>query len=690
MACIKEILPEPVSATPRKKRKTGKRPLNIALVGNPNAGKTALFNRLTGLRARTGNFPGTTVERHVGRFDIGDHSVEVVDLPGMYSMTPATPEEHVGHDMLFGKIPGVARPDGIVFIIDADNLERNLFLLSQVREFDFPVIVALNMIDVAARHGIQIDTERLSVELGCPVVSIIAKTGTGLDTLKLAIRSWIPAQPRTVIPLVVADAALDDCACAGCCGCAFKKRFDYTEKIADRCSQHPAVASPRRTEAIDRILTNTFTGVPAFFGVMLAVFYLIFSAASIPMELIDGLFANIGGWITNTLPDGALRSLLVEGIIGGVGGILVFLPQICILFFFLGLLEDTGYLPRAAFVMDRLMRRVGLPGSAFVPLLTSHACAIPGIMATRVISDERDRLVTILIAPLMTCSARLPVYAMVTALIFPDEPLKAALVFTGAYALGIVAALTMAFVFKKTILPGESKPIILELPGYKVPCLRSAFLHTFDRAKIFVQQAGTMILLISVVLWAAATYPKPGNAPEVDQLQQQVALASAAGNMTEAKTLSSQASNLQHQFELEYSVAGRLGKFIEPVVRPLGFDWQIGIGVLTSFAAREVIVSTLSIVYGVGADAGEENPEGLYDTLRKATRADGSAVFTTATGLSLLVFYVLAMQCLPTQIVTKRETGSWKWAIFQLVYMTVLAYGASFATYQGLRLLGIG
>jgi ferrous iron transport protein B len=406
------------------------------------------------------------------------------------------------------------------------------------------------------------------------------------------------------------------------------------------------------------------------------------------MDMIDGLFAHAGTWVRSVVPAGAIQDLLVEGVIAGVGGILVFLPQICILFFFLALLEDSGYLARAAFVMDRLMRRIGLPGTAFVPLLSAHACAIPAIMATRVIKDERDRLVTILVAPLMTCSARIPVYAMVTAMLFPDSPGKAALVFTGAYGLGIFMALAMAFVFKKTILRGETKPLVLELPGYKVPSLKTAALETFDRAKVFVQQAGTIILLISIGLWVLATYPGSDASPEAAALRDEAAVMTAADSNADTSSLLARASSVDSRHSLEHSIAGRLGKMIEPVVRPLGFDWQMGIGIVTSFAAREVIVSTLAVVYGVGS--GDVENVGFYDTLRHATRQDGSPVFTTAASLSLLVFYVLAMQCLPTQAVTRRETGTWKWAILQLVYMTVLAYGASLVTFQGLRLFGLG
>jgi len=668
----------------RSRKKSGARPFTIALAGNPNAGKTALFNALTGLRSRTGNFPGTTVELKTGNLRISERDVEVIDLPGMYSLQAATPEERVARNVLLGDFPGMPKPDGVVVIVDADNLGRNLFLVSQLREFDIPFIIALNMIDVAHRHGIHVDAEQLSRELNCTVVPTIAKTGEGVDRLKQEFEETMKRASDSA-PLSI---PLASCSCNPGCSCPYQSRFDWSDGVVKRCVQAPRVAPGRRTEKIDRVLTHPVFGMAAFFGVMLTVFYLIFSVATVPMDMIDALFAHAGTWIASVVPEGHLQSLLVNGIIGGVGGVLVFLPQICILFFFLALLEDSGYLARAAFVMDRLLGGIGLPGTAFIPLLSAHACAIPAIMASRVIKDRRDRLVTILVAPLVTCSARIPVFAMVTALLFPHAPVRAALVFTGAYGLGVVAALGMALVFKKTILPGETKPLVLELPGYKVPSFRTSLLYTLDRAKVFIQQAGTIILVISVVLWALASYPSSDPSPEAAALRERAA-ATAVVNADEAEELRAEAAAVESQHALSHSLAGRLGKLIEPVVTPLGFDWQLGIGVISSFAAREVIVSTLAVVYGIGEDAADEDREGLYDTLRKAKRQDGTAVFSTATSLSLLVFYILAMQCLPTQAVTRRETGTWKWPLLQLGYMSVLAYGASFITYQGLRLFGV-
>ncbi len=660
---------------------TAPRPPLIALLGSPNTGKTTLFNALTGLRARTANYPGTTVERHAGSARFGRHTVEIVDLPGVYSLKPATPEEAVASHAILGQLPGHPAPDLIVVIADADNLERSLFVINQLQSQAVKMVVALNMIDVAERHGVHVDADLLAAEVACPVVPVCARTGTGIDTLRATITTALEREDPESIILQPAPE------CGACGTCPYQARYAWSDRVVARCVRAPRVARSRKTEMIDRIMTHPVVGVGAFMAVMLSVFYLIFSVASVPMDMIDTLFVGLGGWLTGHLPDGDLQSFLVDGVIGGVGGILVFLPQICILFFFLALLEDSGYLARAAFVMDRLMRRVGLPGTAFVPLLSAHACAIPAIMATRVIRDPRDRLVTILVAPLMTCSARIPVYAMVTALLFPHDPVLAALLFTGAYALGIVAALVMAFIFKKTILPGDSKALVQELPGYRIPGIKTALLYTYDRARVFVTQAGTIILAISMILWVLATYPKTDTQPpEVTNLIAQAEQHALLDAPDEAAALTAQAENLLARHALAHSFAGRLGKLIEPVVRPLGFDWQIGIGIITSFAAREVIVSTLSIVYGLGADGDEST--GLYETMRRATRADGTAVFTVATSISLLVFYVLAMQCLPTQAATRRETGGWKWPLFQLAYMTVLAYGASLLTYQALSLAG--
>jgi ferrous iron transport protein B len=652
----------------------------LALVGNPNAGKTTLFNALTGLRAKTANFPGTTVERKVGRLHLDRKQVVVVDLPGLYSLDSTSPDEKLASDALQGRL-GHKAPDAALVVVDATNLERNLFLASQVLELKCPVLVALNMMDMARHDGIRIDVAKLREELGCVVVPVSARSGEGMNELKHELDRLVNgAMPE----------ALDhvDPNCAGCTGCTFQARYEWTEQISTRVMDPVIIQRSVWTEKLDDYFTHPVIGVVVFHVVMLAVFALIFWAAQIPMALIDHLFATIKIWTMSLLPAGDFQSLVSDGIVGGVGGILVFLPQICILFFALSLLEDTGYLSRAAFVMDKIMRKLGLPGKAFVPLLSAHACAIPAIMSTRVIENPRDRLVTILVTPLMACSARIPVYAMITALLFPHSPLKAAIIFTAAYAVGVGTAFCCALVFRRTILPGETKPLMIELPPYRMPGLRTALLHTFDRAKIFVKQAGTIILGISLVLWALSYYPKSSPPAAAVAMTAQAAQLEKSGDAKQALDLRDNASRLTAQHSLQNSFAGRIGHVIEPIIQPLGYDWQIGIGIISSFAAREVIVSTLAIVYGVGKDAAENDQSSLYGTLRQAKRTDGTPIFNTATCASLLVFYILAAQCLSTTAVVRRETNSWKWPLFQIAYMTGLAYIASLLVYQTLRHFG--
>lgn len=621
----------------------------IALIGNPNTGKTTLFNALTGLQVKTANYPGTTVECRHANLQEGDRPITLLDLPGIYSLSSDTPEEKIVLDLLLQRAtpPDGIKPapdrhilDGMVLVIDALRLERSLFMATQLREFNVPIIMALNKMDLAAKRGIHIDPEQLERETGFPVIPISAKLGDGLPDLIRAMTSDHMAVTTPPPP------------CERCSGCPFQSGFAWSCRVAQTCMHRPPQTRSARSELADRLLTHPAGGWAVFAAVMLGLFYLVFHLAEIPMELIEGVFGDIGAWLNARLPEGWLRSLLVDGIIGGVGGILVFLPQIAILFFLLALLEDTGYLARAALVVDRFMRKIGLPGKAFVPLLSAHACAIPAIMATRVIENPKDRLLTILIAPLMSCAARIPVYTMLIALLFPNDPLRAALTFLAAYFIGLSAALGVAWLFRRTLFRGESAPLLLELPDFHIPSLRTALRSMLERSWIFIQQAGTIILLISMILWALAYFPRP-DAQATDALEQ--------------------------------SYAGRMGRFMEPVIKPLGYDWQIGIGLITSLAAREVIVPTLSVVYGVGSEHDNEDEEispSLLNTLRSATRSDGTPVFTVSTCLSLLVFYILAAQCLPTQVVTRRETNSWRWPIFQFTYMNTLAYVAALIVYQ--------
>lgn len=692
----------------------------VALVGNPNAGKTSLFNRMTGLRARTANYPGITVDLRKGALKLNGRPAELLDLPGLYSLEALSPEEQVAKAVLTEGIAGEAKPDVVVLVLDATNLERNLFLASQVLDLNLPTVVALNLFDAARAADIQIEVEQLAEQLRVPVIPVSAKTGEGLAALNQQIQNYLtPAPELTILE------ERPSCT-TGCTGCHFSARYDWAASVAGNAVRAPQTYG-KYTAALDRMLTHPVVGVLAFVAVMLGVFYLIFSLAGIPMDLVDGTFASLGEFAAEQIPDQAarpwlwsaavfgiamvafagafrlarwsfrgkglalailaaaaiaslpledFRSLIVDGVIGGVGGVVIFLPQICILFFFICLLEDSGYMARAAFVMERLMRFVGLPGKAFVPMLSAHACAIPGIMAARVIENWRDRLVTILVLPLLTCSARLPVYSMVAALLFTGSALHQALVFVCAYLLGIGAALFSAWILKKTLLKGEAVPLVIELPAYRWPGLRNALVTVVDRGGVFLRQAGSVILLISVGLWALATYPKLP-ADRIEQIE---------ASMSETAT-ESEVENAVAQESLAWSAAGRVGRAVEPIFAPLGYDWKINVGVLTSFAAREVVVSTLAIVYGVGEEAAEEEST-IVETLRRQRKPDGTPVFSTATGLSLLVFFVLAMQCLPTQAVTRRETGSWKWAALQLGYMSALAWLAACLTYQVTTALG--
>lgn len=648
--------------------------LTVALVGNPNSGKTTLFNMLTGMRARTANIAGTTVETRRGKTTIEGRPLTLIDLPGMYSLSDPSPEQKIARRALLGeaKRPGVTqdKPGAVLLLLDATNIQRNLLLACQVIELGLPTVVALNMCDLAKRAGIKIDSKSLSDELGCVVVPISARSGQGLSQLREALDRRLTSEEPHVLPQPLS-------ACSTCGGCPIRARFDWAEGVEERCARLPMGEHDPVTEAADRVFTHPVLGVLSFAGIMFMMFAMIFWVAGYPSDAIEWSFSALGSLVSETLPAGDLNNLLVDGVIGGVGGVLVFLPQICLLFFFVSLLEDTGYLARAAVVSDRLMRRVGLPGTAFVPMLSAHACAIPAIMASRIIENRRDRLVTILVAPLLTCSARLPVYTMLTALLVPTEPLKAALIFVGAYCLGIAAALVMALILNRTILKGKAQPLVIELPGYKAPNLRNALIMVLDRGRSFLVKAGTVILLISIILWVASTYPKSDPPAEALAIQQQAEVLAADGQAEKAEALIAEANNLTAAHGLSNSVAGRLGHAIEPAIAPLGYDWRIGVGIVGSFAAREVVVSSLAIVHGVG----EDDEALLYDSMRNATRADGSLIYTPATCLSLLVFFVLAMQCLPTSIVAKKETGSWKWPILQFAYMSVLAYGAAWVTF---------
>jgi len=643
----------------------------IALVGNANSGKTSLFNTLTGLRAKTANISGTTVEVRRGTVDLpvlsGD--VEIVDLPGTSTLTSLRPDEQTAVDVILGRGSDSSGPDVLVLVIDATQLQRHLYLAGEVLELGIPTLVCLNMSDIAERGGLKIDVEKLSGHLNCPVIETVAHKAASKTAVLEHVESLLSGNEEAYRPTIPIQLLSKDGS-----ECTPRARHTWAEMVYREVVEHPGMVG-ELSGKVDRIMTHPILGLPAFALVMAGVFYLIFSMASLPMDLIDGFFGSLAEWSASQLGEGAFSSFISDGIIAGVGGTLVFLPQICLLFFVITLLEGSGYLSRAAMVMDRVLRKVGLPGQAFVPMLTSHACAIPGIMACRTIASRKDRLATILVLPLITCGARLPVYAMVAVFLFPGNELGQALLFFGSYILGIVAAVSMAGVFRLTILRGEQEPTVIELPTYKWPSLRNALLTTLDRAWIFTKKAGTVILAIVVVLWWLSSYPGLPETPEVEARVAQVAQANDI-----------EIEQAQGRLAVEYSYAGRAGKLVEPVIRPLGFDWRMGIGVVTSFAAREAVVGTLGVVYGVGEDA-IDDPVPLLDKIREATWPDGRPVFTLASSLSFLVFFVLAMQCLPTQAVARRETGSWKWPLLQLGYMTVLAYVGALIVYQSVSAL---
>jgi ferrous iron transport protein B len=643
----------------------------IALAGNPNTGKTSLFNHLTGARQKVANYPGTTVERREGNRRYNGLDITFVDVPGLYSLEPKSPDERVACEVLRGGICPASRPQVVVCVVDGTNLERNLFLVLSIIETGVPVVVALNMMDEVRRRGMAIDTTQLSKFIGAPVVETVASKGYGVaKLLEIAVETARVAQ-----------------------------RIDATTGIHARYEQIEAivksvVSTPSRHKAsvrLDAVLLHRFAGPLVLIVFNLLIFQLIFSVAAWPMNLIDSVVAGLSGYVANLMPKGPLQSLVTDGIITGVGSILVFLPQILLLFGIITLLEDSGAMARAAFIMDRLMRVVGLSGRSFLPLLTSFACAIPGIMATRIIDDRKSRLVTIIIAPFMSCSARLPVYALMIGAFVPNVMLFGifslqAVTMLSMYVLGVVVAMAAALVFRRTLMRGKNAPFLIELPPYRFPSLRNAAQAMLSRGAVFVGQAGTIILAISIVLWFLASFPVPkAELAQTDreraQLQQRLA---AAPDPTSQQVIQAQLDTLSQreaQLRLEYSIAGRFGKAIEPAIAPLGFDWKIGIGLLTSFAAREVMVSTLATIYGVG-DADETSR-----SLRVALRSErdpvtGRPTHTPLTAISLMVFFVLACQCMATVAVVKRETNSWKWPLLMVAYMTALAYLFSLAVYQ--------
>lgn len=616
-------------------------PRVYALLGSPNAGKTTLFNALTGLRARVGNYPGVTVERREGPLDLSGQPAVLIDLPGTYGLEPLSADEAVVGDVLAGRVAGVSRPEVLVLVADACSLPRSLPFLGEALRLGLPACLVLTMLDELAARGGRVDLARLEAALGVPVVDVIGHRGRGVDRLRsLLARPEDWSRPPILPPASRAE------------------REAWADSIAATVIETPP-ARHRLTERIDRLVLHPVWGSLLFVLVMITFFQLIFRWAGPAMDAIDAGVSALAALARAQLPPGWLADLVADGLIAGVGSVVIFVPQIAILFSLLYLLEDVGYMARAAFVIDRLMGRIGLEGRSFVALLSSYACAVPGIMATRTIPSPRDRLVTILVAPLMTCSARLPVYTLLISAFVPDRavvgPLRLqGLVLLALYLGGATAALGVAALIKRTLVRGDSLPFTMELPTYRRPTLGLWFSQVFSSVKAFLRRAGTIILLATVVIWCLLHFPRVEAPPGLDE---RAAAAHA----------------------LEQSFAGRLGHALEPAIAPLGFDWKIGVGLVASLAAREIIVATLAQIYATGGDEGA--------SLRDALRADrdpdtGRPVFTPATVAALLVFFVFALQCTSTIAIMRRETNSWRWPAFAFAYLFTLAYAASFLAHR--------
>ena len=819
----------------------------VALVGNPNTGKTTLFNHLTGLNQKVGNYPGVTVERKVGTFQAGPTRIELIDLPGTYSLAARSLDEMIVTDLLLGRREDEAPTEMIVAIVDASNIQRNFYLISQLLELDLPLVIALNMTDIAESRGICIDAAGLTQRLGVPIVPICASRRHGLEELKQTLyqcleESFPNAQTVSEIPITPSEkpgrhrrrrgwgkrnhidsdampekrgphhrhgrkaharpafspaiqeaiAALrdwiqfqngdskepfPDCELlrvlvdvGGCAESRFVRRFgaDFYEmlnrtreslgrglplaaletqtrygwihEIMDGHIRRPSETPLSLSDRIDRIVMHKAAGFGIFVILMALIFQSIYAWSAPVMNWIDGLFTLLGSWTAAVMPDGTLESLLVDGVIAGAGGVLVFLPQIVVLFLFIALLEDCGYMPRAAFLMDKILARFGLSGKSFIPMLSSFACAVPGIMATRTIEERRDRLATILIAPLMSCSARLPVYILFIAAFIPNRPLIGSwfnlqgVVLFAMYLIGIGVAIPLSWIFNKTMFRGQSSSFIMEMPTYKIPNAKTVVLYVYERAKAFIYRAGTVIVCVAIVVWALAYFPQHPEISRQYESRRQALQApfletarprleafdaerysstmtdearweaikndprlAAENPSPEVRTIAERFQVFQQQRQelvaeeqgehLRHSLLGWMGQWIEPVVRPLGWDWRIGMATLASFPAREVILATLGTILNTGNEVNEESTS-LRTALRAARREDGTPLFTLAVSLSIMVFFALCCQCAATLATIYRETNSWKWPFFTFAYMTSLAYFASLAVYQVMHALG--
>ncbi len=700
-------------------------PLKIALVGNPNTGKSTIFNALTGLRQKIANYPGITVERKAGTTIIGGVLHTVIDLPGAYSLNHKKLDERIAYETLIGTYEHEEVPDLVLIIVDSSNLDRNLYLASQVMDLNLPVLIVLNMTDVASQKGISVNPDAIAQAMQVPVISVSAKEKEDIERLKKAIEEhklsvpspllWGPGsylkesmdlvisewiEPHTNIPqrahhiealrlisegefigafyefdkvetgkkAIAKARGLIEQQGGNPMAMEVLKRYDFVGNATSGAATQIAEPQKSITDTIDAVVTHKVAGPAIFALILLFMFQAIFSWATPFMDMIDLLFVEGGNWVASTLPPGMLNDLLVDGVIAGLGGVVIFLPQILFLFFFIYILEGTGYMARAAFVMDGFMTKVGLHGRSVVPLMSGFACAIPGIMAARTIENWRDRIITIMVLPFMACSARLPVYALLIAAFVPSTSILGiftlqGVTFFGLYIFGIVIAIVAAAVMKKIFPSGQQTPFIMELPEYKMPKWSVVFQNTAERGMVFVKEAGKIIVAISIVLWFAASFPK------VDPTSYEPCIPG------------SETCESIESFQLRNSFAGKFGKIIEPTIEPLGFDWKIGIGLLTSFAAREVMVGTLNTIYSI-EEEGDENRTLREKLINDVNPETGEKVYSLATALSLMIFFALAMQCMSTIAIVRRETNSWKWPTAMFAYMSVLAYICSLITFQ--------
>lgn len=654
---------------------TKKNQLNVLLVGNPNTGKSTLFNALTGLHQKVGNFPGVTVDKKSGSFKLNETSVEVIDLPGTYNLTPNSEDEKVTEQF----IRKANNEDVIVVVADVTNLKRNLLLLTQIIDLGKKVVLVLNMMDLLQKNNQEINVTKLAGLIGVQVIPINAQLGKGIGDLKLAVLEAKKGS-ITFVDENNSGGAVDET----------MKRYQKINQIVDQClTLKGEDKNVGLTRKIDNIITHKYYGYLIFLSLMLIIFQAIFSWSSYPMELIENGFLFVGEWLENTLPPGLLNDLVVNGIVAGLSGVFVFVPQIAILFAFIIILEDTGYMSRVSFLMDRILRQFGLNGKSIIPLLSSTACAVPAIMSARTINNFKERLITIMVAPLISCSARIPVYTLLIALVIPKDKTIGffnlqGLLMMGLYLIGFLAALAAAWVMKMLIQSKERSSFIMEMPIYRMPRWKNVGLSIFSKVKVFLLDAGKIIVAISIILWVLSSYAPTGKFEQIEAKYAHVETDNyLSQNKTDDNLSQENIDDIQSKIaaeKLEASYAGIIGKTIEPLIQPIGFDWKIGISLVTSFAAREVFVGTMATLYSVGD---EDNTSSIREKMMMAKNTKtGEKLYTLATTLSLLIFYAFAMQCMATLAVVYRETKSYKWPLIQLVYMGVLAYASSFIVYQ--------